>query len=163
MKGAGTALAILQRYVSNQGNGWAYCINYLQRHLEEFSSLPPGANSDPAVQPHALCTHMITVLGKRTRQLHQALARFTGHSDFDPEPLSADDAQRWQREITALADHAFSQLRAQAMSSPANKAPHIDVLLRQENILRARMATMLPKRLSGVEPAFTVTIIWRRF
>ena len=154
MKGAGTALAILQRYIRNQGNGWAYCINYLQRHLEEFSSLPPGVNSDPEVRPHALCTHMIAVLGKRTRQLHQALARSTGHPDFEPEPLSADDAQRWQREIGALADHAFSQLRAQAMTSSANKAPHIDVLLQQEKTLRAHLATLLPQRLSGVKTRF---------
>ena len=33
--GEAPALALLQGYVANQGDGWTYSLEYLQRHLEQ--------------------------------------------------------------------------------------------------------------------------------
>ena len=43
--GRPTALAVLQRYVHNQGSGWNYVIEYLQRYLDHQLTLAP-AESD---------------------------------------------------------------------------------------------------------------------
>ncbi len=155
-EGAGIALGILQPYVRNQGNGWTYCVDYLQRHLETFSGLSglPAANAAEDRSAHTPFLNMITRLGMRTGQLHQALARATGDPDFDPEALSADDRLRWQQEITALAAQAFKQLRAHAAALPAAMAAHVEALLRQEPALHARIAALLPERLSGVKTRF---------
>ena len=151
-KGAGIALGILQRYVGNQGNGWAYCLNYLQRYLEEFSSLS-GIDSENPLS-HTVCVNMLAMLGRRTAQLHQALAHPAGNPDFDPEPWSADDSRRWLNEINALADQAFDRLRTPGTLPAGAKFPQVEALLRQEPALRARIAGLIPKQLAGVKTRF---------
>jgi predicted trehalose synthase len=39
--GRPTALAVLQRYVHNQGSGWNYVIEYLHRYLDQQLTLAP--------------------------------------------------------------------------------------------------------------------------
>src|SRR5262249_13861880 len=69
--GAGTAtLAILQGFVENQGDGWTYTIEYLERFLEERRSAKEAAAEDV----HGAYLALIQTLGVRSAELHRALA-----------------------------------------------------------------------------------------
>ncbi|MGH8712816.1 MAG: maltose alpha-D-glucosyltransferase [Casimicrobiaceae bacterium] len=46
--GRPTALAVLQRYVHNQGSGWNYVTEYLQRYLDQQLTLVPAEADGPA-------------------------------------------------------------------------------------------------------------------
>ncbi len=53
--GQPTALAVLQRYVHNQGSGWNYVIEYLRRYLDQQLTVPPD-EADAAAAANAAAT-----------------------------------------------------------------------------------------------------------
>jgi maltose alpha-D-glucosyltransferase/alpha-amylase len=53
--GRPTALAVLQRYVHNQGSGWNYVIEYLRRYLDQQLTLAPD-EADAAAAANAAAT-----------------------------------------------------------------------------------------------------------
>jgi maltose alpha-D-glucosyltransferase/alpha-amylase len=92
--GARTALAIAQTFVRNQGNFWAYTLEYLDRFLcggETASETPMAASEDP----HAMYIVQARTLGTRVGELHRAFAAQTGDPAFDPEPVTEADLAAW--------------------------------------------------------------------
>ncbi|MGE5526512.1 MAG: maltose alpha-D-glucosyltransferase [Rhodospirillaceae bacterium] len=99
-------LALLQAYVRNQGDGWAYTASYLGRFLDEAAT--PVATPDPGDENlHGGYIAMMETLGARTAEMHRALARSSGDPAFDPETASAEDYARW---ITSVRDEASATL-----------------------------------------------------
>ncbi|MGH9518569.1 MAG: phosphotransferase, partial [Terriglobales bacterium] len=78
--GESYALAGLQAYVPNRGDGWAHVLRQL--------------SDGTATQAE------LRLLGHRTAELHQALTAVTG-SDFAPEAITADDVEHWRRRAWA--------------------------------------------------------------
>ncbi|NBC32533.1 MAG: maltose alpha-D-glucosyltransferase [Alphaproteobacteria bacterium] len=107
--GTPTALAILQRFERSQGNGWDYTLEYLQRHLEEMR-LGIGGPDMSMEERHAVYLQQAATLGRRTAELHRALALDTGNPNFDPEPMTADDMAGIETDVLEQANHAFSTL-----------------------------------------------------
>ncbi|MDO9004156.1 MAG: maltose alpha-D-glucosyltransferase [Aquabacterium sp.] len=106
-------LAIVQAYVPNQGDGWAYTTGYLQRYLEmrrtSLESVPEGV--------HGAYLALVDTLGLRTAQLHRAFAQRTGDPAFEPEALTAADLQAYRQHISTdarsvllLLENSLSQL-----------------------------------------------------
>jgi len=99
--GATMTLALVQAYVENQGDGWAYTLNYLARYLElrrtSTEVVPPDV--------HGAYLALMETLGLRTAELHRALARRSGEAAFDPQPLAEAD-------LTACRQHAVIELQA---------------------------------------------------
>jgi maltose alpha-D-glucosyltransferase/alpha-amylase len=97
--GFSTAIALLQRYVPNEGNAWDYTL----RHLEEFYTLassnpdPPGgpeSSDHPATRTmHRYATDAAR-LGRITGQLHMALASDPNDPGFAPELIVEQDIER---------------------------------------------------------------------
>ncbi len=79
-----TAIAVLHRYLPNQGTVWDYTQEYLDRCLKSCIN-----ESDQVSEwsMHASYQSQMTALGKCTADLHFALAKTTGDSAFDPETL----------------------------------------------------------------------------
>ncbi|TAN20787.1 MAG: hypothetical protein EPN33_13435 [Acidobacteria bacterium] len=72
-------LAVLQNFIPNHGDGWEYAIERLRT----------GEN------PEALLADL-ELLGRRTAELHAALASIAAEADFTPEPISTADLERWR-------------------------------------------------------------------
>jgi len=119
---APASAAMVQGYVSNQGNGWLVTIEELSRYFERVAGLPVPTlasgdaaawiRSDAEVPPlvqEALQTYRAwaDTLGRRTGDLHHELARDAVDPAFAPEPHAAAD-------LHAMADtmgqHADTQL-----------------------------------------------------
>ena len=94
--GSASALALLQGYVSNQGDAWAFTIAYLARHFADLRSQQPVP---PDV--HGSYVALATTLGERTAGLHRALATPGGGPDFDPEPVTEADVAAWKARVRA--------------------------------------------------------------
>lgn len=108
--GTPTALAVLQGYIRNQGDGWAWTLDYLARELEELH-LGIG---DPDVTPadrHGLYLATARTLGIRIAELHRALALTTGDPAFDPQPAGPADRDRLHDAVLNQAASAFGSLR----------------------------------------------------
>jgi maltose alpha-D-glucosyltransferase/alpha-amylase len=109
--GEPAALAILQAYVPNQGDGWSYTLAYLERFLKA-----PGAE-----QPHGAYLALVQTLATRTAELHRALAMRSGNPAFEPEPLTARDAQEWKARVRAEAEATCARLEKGAFDEAGRK------------------------------------------
>jgi maltose alpha-D-glucosyltransferase / alpha-amylase len=101
-----TTLAMLQGLVENEGDGWQHTLDELARYYESVATSPPPADigapasfltePDSAAIPAAAREHAglyldaAALLGRRTAELHLALATPTKNPSFTPEPFTAD-------------------------------------------------------------------------
>ncbi|MGH8155930.1 MAG: putative maltokinase, partial [Rhodanobacteraceae bacterium] len=107
--GASTALAVLQGFVRNQGDGWTQTVEHLARRLEEIA-LP--AQEDAAERKvRDFHVDLLATLGRRTAELHRAFATPSGNAAFVPEPITRADTDAWLRGAKAQADAAFAALK----------------------------------------------------
>jgi maltose alpha-D-glucosyltransferase / alpha-amylase len=90
-------LALLQSFVENQGDGWGYTLDYLQRYLDHLRTTDTAA-ADTETSHGAYLT-LIGILGQRTAELHRALALRTGDPAFDPEPVGRTEFSAWLDEL----------------------------------------------------------------
>ena len=88
---------MLQAVVQNQADGWNLTLEYLDRFLESrrlSDTAPPGTTS-----VHGGFLELARILGKRTAELHCALARPTSDPAFAPEPIAPADVRGWADRI----------------------------------------------------------------
>ncbi len=110
--GSRVSLAILQSVVQNQGDGWSNTLEYLDRFLEsvrlagraEEEATPTGES------PHGGYLELVRMLGKRTGELHLALATPSGDPVFEPEPITAEDIAGWTGQVRAELDETLAML-----------------------------------------------------
>jgi len=134
-------LALLQAFVSNQGDGWDYTVNHLVRFLEERVTQPAA----PAAA-HGLYLALVHTLGTRTAQLHGALAAAVD-PDLAPEPITAADLDAWRRSAGEAATAALDRLaELAAQLPPGTAATAATVLARRDALLHSLAAgpTELP-------------------
>jgi maltose alpha-D-glucosyltransferase/alpha-amylase len=102
-------LAMLQGFVANQGDGWTLTLEELSRYYETCAATawPEGASAATAdlmdlarQEPSQLARDHVgialdsaAILGKRTAQLHLALASFAEDPAFTPETMAASDVR----------------------------------------------------------------------
>jgi maltose alpha-D-glucosyltransferase / alpha-amylase len=133
--GTSTSLALLQGFVPNQGDGWSYTLDYLERYLDSL----PGAAAEPPADVHGAYLSLVHTLGTRTAELHRAFAMRTGDPAFDPEPLEAGDLAGWKQRVQddALATLALLQQHRARFAAPA--LANARALLDQRERLAARI------------------------
>jgi maltose alpha-D-glucosyltransferase / alpha-amylase len=107
--GEPSTLAMLQGLVANQGDGWTLTLEELSRYYENCATAtwPDGGGATSAdlmdlaqQEPSQLARDHVGIaldsaaaLGKRTAQLHLALASAADDPAFAPEHVSASDVQ----------------------------------------------------------------------
>ena len=119
-----TTLAMLQGLVENEGDGWQHTLDELARYYESVVTAPqpkdlgtlptflgnPGSSTIPAqAREYAgLYLESAALLGRRTAEMHLALATPTDNLAFTPEPFTAEDlaadATRIAAQITRTLD-----------------------------------------------------------
>jgi maltose alpha-D-glucosyltransferase/alpha-amylase len=87
--GATSALAIVQGFVTNQGDGAHWTLDLLTRIIDEQSVAPEGARPFEGYEEFA------RVLGRRTGEMHAVLAQPTDDPDFSPEKAGERAVQHW--------------------------------------------------------------------
>jgi len=126
--GESSTLAMLQGFVANEGDGWKWTTEELDRYFETSAPLPfpeelGDGTQDPVElserQPLLLARDHVgiyldsaIVLGRRTAELHLALASATDDPAFAPEPLTAGDLQTLLADLRQHAARVFDVLKA---------------------------------------------------
>jgi maltose alpha-D-glucosyltransferase/alpha-amylase len=106
-------LVALFGYVRNQGDGWSYALNHLDRYA---STLLADQQADST--PHALFNTQMRTLGRRIGELHAVLARETSDPAFAPEPIKAQDLGDWRAAMLADTHRTLDPLQRQSASLP---------------------------------------------
>ena len=122
-----TPLAMLQGLVANEGDGWQYTLEELARYYESSATCPapkdlgtPASFLDDPASPripvdareHAwLYLDAAALLGRRTAEMHLALATPTDNPAFAAEPFTAADLAADARRIESQVTRALATLR----------------------------------------------------
>ena len=122
--GTVTALAVLQTFVRNQGDAWGWTLEALKRVLETIAFAPQG-DADPTNEGFTAYVPHMQRLGRRTAEMHKALAVPTDDPAFATEPLTLADVEAVAADAKRLAARAFvrlKELKAQATESAKSNA-----------------------------------------
>jgi maltose alpha-D-glucosyltransferase/alpha-amylase len=160
-EGEPVTLAILQRFVPNRGDAWAYTLGELRRfygRVRAGRARPPSspggplalAGTTPAPPVRALVGPRLLdaarLLGQRTGELHLALAAPTTDPAFAAEPLGAAGQRELHRSLTELAGEILALLRSALPSLAEAERAAASRLLARRADLRRRLAGLLRER-----------------
>ncbi|HYU63664.1 MAG TPA: maltose alpha-D-glucosyltransferase [Verrucomicrobiae bacterium] len=162
------SIAILQGYVSNQGDAWQYTLNT----LAHFFTSPDLTGQKPPVLPRSIVQasklelpdiaskvigsylESAKLLGRRTAELHAALSSDPEDPAFAPERISPLDQRSIYQSISGLSMRATDLLRTQLNKLPADAREEA----RQVLDLEPRIASMLKAFLSRRLNTFRIRI-----
>ena len=139
------ALAIVQGFVENQGDGWALTSSYLDRFLDEYRLLTPDVVTDPA--QHAAYLLRMRQIGRRTAELHRALASSESDPAFTPEPVTVADLETWTDELVRLAERTFDELQRRGSQIPDGLRPTVDALVARRGAVLSSLRGLWPRAL----------------
>jgi maltose alpha-D-glucosyltransferase / alpha-amylase len=125
--GTAEALAVLQRFVRNQGDAWTFTLDSLRRELDTLVLLPEHEGGRVS-EAFAGYLAYATTLGRRTAELHRAFATPTNDPAFAIEPLGGDDVRAVAEDARAWADRAFAALTHAAAGAPESTRHAIEAL-----------------------------------
>jgi maltose alpha-D-glucosyltransferase / alpha-amylase len=168
--GGSTALAIMQGYIANQGDAWQFTLRALAEYYGRVPRLGSlGATEvahasllalsaqvmpDEAVQRIGPYLEAAALLGRRTAELHLALASAPEDPDFAPQPFSEADRQAFMNSAIRLLTANFELLRRLKDGMPDDARQEADRVLTFEEVARRRF-----QRLSGLSSSAMVTRI----
>jgi maltose alpha-D-glucosyltransferase/alpha-amylase len=122
--GQRTTVAMLQGLVANQGDGWQWFLDQLSgfyaavAHLHGPADMPAPGFIPPPEPRHEVREHAAAaldaaaLLGRRTAEMHLALATPTDNPAFAAEPFTPEDLSRDARRIEAQIMSALDALKA---------------------------------------------------
>jgi maltose alpha-D-glucosyltransferase / alpha-amylase len=130
--GTVSAVAIVQRFVENQGDGWVWTLGMLERILNE------GATPLPQDQGGVFAPYCVfaETLGRRLGEMHAVLAKADDDPAFTPEPVLASDVESWRDKATAELDRALDLADAAELDDDG-KALTEALIGRRERIVEA--------------------------
>jgi maltose alpha-D-glucosyltransferase/alpha-amylase len=144
--GTAWTVAILQRFVPNQGDGWTVALVHLGRLLDQVAGRhppPPGetaAMREVAEVAASLGDGFVASLrrlGEVTAELHLALAS-VDEPAFAPQPIGPADVRAWRIALTTLARRALAALHGRLSTLPDDvRLLAASVLARSGDVERA--------------------------
>jgi maltose alpha-D-glucosyltransferase/alpha-amylase len=143
---------MLQGFVSNEGDGWKWTVEELDRYYETCAAVTlPEISGDELRDPLELSERPTSqlardyvgiyldaaaTLGRRTAELHLALASPTDDPAFAPEPMTADDLQAQIADVRQHAVGVFDVLKERVSYLPDDVVESAaSVLSRRSRIL----------------------------
>ena len=159
---APTTIAFLARYVANQGDCWSV----FQNMLSSFCSAHAGRafSAAPAVDfaagsPHTALVEavpefrasfsMAALLGKRTAEMHRALAQDFGNGAFKAQELTFGEQQQLCRSLLGQLDLSLKTLRQTAGTLSGQTKVDAELLLSREAQIRQRFTKLLERPLQA--------------
>ena len=152
-EGKGMTVGILQGFVANRGDAWRHTLAALNHFLGECLARfqetgvdgPEGSAfrskgqlPDDLSRPLSDQLESIALLGRRTAELHLALASGESGSDFCPEPFTAAFRESLKGSIHDLVVHNFGLLRTKVSSLPeATQSVAAEALELEDDLLLA--------------------------
>jgi maltose alpha-D-glucosyltransferase / alpha-amylase len=162
-KGHQTTFAILQGYTENTGDAWAYTLDSLGRYFDLLLSEPATVDRIAKVMPHESLFELARkpipevarevvggylsdaeLLGRRTAQLHAALASRDDIAAFAPEPFTP----HYQRSIYQYMRTQIVQT-LQLVKKHADERPEYAELLAHEAQLHDRVRRVLDGKIDA--------------
>ena len=164
-------VAIMQGYVENSGNAWGYTLGVVRKYFERIlsaqeGSLPRLSGSYPEIMNinldslpsffrdlnGELFLEMVTLLGKRTAQMHIELASAeVNMGAFCPEPFSQLYQRSLYQSMQGLAQKAFRVLEKELKKMEPHVRSEAQGVLALEKQLLERMRRIVTKKITTLK------------
>jgi maltose alpha-D-glucosyltransferase/alpha-amylase len=132
---APSTMAMAQGLVANEGDGWKWTVDELDRYYESVALTTYTSQASPdgpadlvhlsempvsefAREHVGLYLDSAATLGRRTAEMHLALAAPTNETAFAPEPMTAEDLRTMSKNIRDHAAHVFDVLKESMSQLP---------------------------------------------
>ncbi len=154
--GTTITLALLQGYVENQGDGWSYTIDYLERFLEQrrAGAAEPARTPEEPEEIHGAYLTLMRTLGTRTAELHRSLATTTGDSAFDPEPIEQSDLDTWIESVQNDAEDTMQMLQQQLHLFSGSTLADAEAVLALRDYVATYITRSTPKGIQAVKTRY---------
>jgi maltose alpha-D-glucosyltransferase / alpha-amylase len=148
-------VAIAHEYLTNDGDAWSLALRELRAYFERVSDAIARTGTSPPVESSAIAAlvgrfqTLAQTLGKRTGQVHLALAGSTGSNGdplFAPEPLMPADRLAMVDRAAAMLHETLSALERH-LDTLGPEARAMAESLRPNMDARARLAALLRRAL----------------
>jgi maltose alpha-D-glucosyltransferase/alpha-amylase len=161
-------VGLLQAFVPNQGDAWRFTLDEIARYLERV--LSRGSEPPPPLElslsPLGIAYQEIPVflqeliggvylemaglLGKRTAELHQALASETEDPAFMPEPFTTHYQRSIFQSMQSLARQELQLLKTKLKELPEAARKEAQTILGREKEILERFRRILKTKLTGM-------------
>jgi len=145
------AVAVLQGFVRNQGDGWTYVMDYLDRFFDEAELNGPATEDG---QPHAYIQSLARTLGVRTGEMHRAFALPSDDPAFAPKPITEHDLESWRSHAHDQARDAKQALKRLVKTAEGARREEIEAALNDWKSVKDRIDTLLRGPLDTVKTRF---------
>jgi maltose alpha-D-glucosyltransferase / alpha-amylase len=164
---AKSTFAMLQGLVPNEGDGWEWTLEELQRYFEQVSVIPMPEEHFP--RSHVSLTELsehpendwtreyvgtyldaAALLGRRTAEMHLALAQPTKDEAFAPEPMTEAELSVLRAALSEHANAAFDALRQNLSRLPAEVEEMSGLVLSRRRRVAERLGRVGDLSTSGL-------------
>ncbi|HEY6445587.1 MAG TPA: maltose alpha-D-glucosyltransferase [Acidobacteriaceae bacterium] len=149
-------LALLQGLVQNEGDGWQWTLEELDRYYESaasvrFAPAPAAASGSTSTEAHqhaGIYLEAAGTLGRRTGEMHRALA--SGKSEaFLPSTPTASDLEAMRDQLAAHATSAFDVLKSNLSRLPDDTVEAAALVLSRRGALLAKFRKLVELASAG--------------
>jgi len=162
-RGEPVSLAVLQGYVPNQGDAWQYTLTTLAHYLKAMEV--PATGDPPALPGNRVQASLLDLpevatktiggyldsarlLGRRTAELHLALASDPSDPAFAPERISPQDQRSIYQSLNGLAMRSLELLRSQLKRLPDDAKDEAKRVLDLEARIAQALRAFLARRVT---------------
>jgi len=159
----------LLSYVRNEGDAWTYLLDAVGRYFQQVLTLraepeqwpePPASIHavDPGVMPSrvrdlmgGVCLDMVSLLGRRTAELHLALASLSHDAAVRPEPFSMLYQKSVCQSMRALTLRVFGELEKGVSALPDALAADVQTILDARKTVLGRFSGITRRKISALK------------
>jgi maltose alpha-D-glucosyltransferase/alpha-amylase len=142
-----STLAMLQGVVENEGDGWTWTLEELDRYYEQCARVPL---SEATTRDHVgLYLDAGATLGRRTGEMHLALASCSTDAAFVPEPLRPEDVAALAAHLRSSAARSFDKLKENLSRLPDDVTEQASLVLSRRRRLLDRFRRLESLDIAG--------------
>jgi maltose alpha-D-glucosyltransferase/alpha-amylase len=144
-----SALAVVHGFIENQGDAWSLTLAALERLIDaqRLNLAEPLLETPDTL----VLLQRMRQIGRRTAELHQALAGRNDIPEFAPEPISAEDVIQWTGMLATQANARLDILSTRLSIIPEAAMPRARQLLDNRAAILAHIESGRDMAFDGVK------------
>jgi maltose alpha-D-glucosyltransferase/alpha-amylase len=159
-------LGVVHRYVPHQGTGWDYTLDTLSQFLEQILTYEAGGEVSAEVKGSLMdlaeqetpaevvkligpYLESVRVLGRRTAEMHAALAADSVDPAFSPQPFTASYQRSIYQSMRSSANQVFQALNKRVKNLPEVPRQLARQVLAVQNEISLRFQAVVKTPLTG--------------
>jgi maltose alpha-D-glucosyltransferase/alpha-amylase len=167
-RGAPTSVAIVQECVLNEGDAWGFTLDAVDQYFERILVIPAERRTPPSADggsllalarqgtpseaqgPIGAYSQAAWLLGKRTAEMHVALASGTDDPAFVPEPFSRLYQRSLYQSMRTLTEKTFALLRRRLSTLPDELEEDAERLAARQDEVLHQFRSILDRRITAL-------------